>query len=421
MDLLEWLFARQRFGMKPGLERVRALLERLGNPQKSFQGVLVGGTNGKGSTAATLASILTASGARTGLFISPHLTEFSERFVVDGEPLADEAITAALEGIKPVAEALEATFFEIVTALGCALFAKADVDTAIIEVGLGGRFDATNALEPSLSLITGVSRDHTKILGETIEEIARDKAGIMRAGKLCLTGAQGDALRVLREEAARVGATLWAVGEEVGFEANHLGWRGLELKVEGPHGTSELHTPLLGAHQARNVALAAAAAAALGAEADAIERGVRATRWPGRLEPISYQNRTFLLDGAHNPEAAAALTRAVRDLGVERALLIFGVGADKEVGEVIAGLEPVTREVILTRARLSPRAATPEDLQAYWHVPTVLTQGPEEAVERALEKTRPGEVVLVAGSLYLIGEVRPRLLGGGLEPWTRLQ
>ena len=421
MDLLDWLFARQRFGMKPGLERVRTLLERLDAPQERFQSLLVGGTNGKGSTAATLASVLTASGHRTGLFTSPHLTKFSERFLVDGAPFDDGALTAALRGVKPSAEALEATFFEIVTALGCVLFAGAEVDAAVTEVGLGGRFDATNVLEPSLSIITGVSRDHTKILGETVGEIARDKAGIMRAGKLCLTGAQGDALGVLREEAARVGATLWAVGEEIEVEVNSLGWRGLELYAKSPRGRLELYTPLIGSHQARNVALAAAAGSVLGAEDAAIKQGVRATRWPGRLEPISYQNRTFLLDGAHNPEAAAALARAVRELGVERATLIFGVGADKEVGEVAAGLEPVTREVVLTRARLSPKAAEPEELKALWRVPTVLADVPEEAVERALERTRPGEVVLVAGSLYLIGEVRPLLLGAGLEPWARLQ
>ncbi len=421
MDLLDWLFARQRFGMKPGLGKVRALLERLDRPQEAFKSVLIGGTNGKGSTAATLASILTASGRCTGLFISPHLTKFSERFLVDGQPLADEVITATLKDIKPVAEALGATFFEIVTALGCVLFSQTEVDTAVMEVGLGGRFDATNVLEPSLSIITGVSRDHTKILGETVGEIARDKAGIMRTGKLCLTGAQGDALTVLREEAARVGATLWAVGEELGVEVNNLGWRGLELEVKSPHGRCTLHTPLIGSHQARNVALAAVAGAILGAEGDAIERGVRATRWPGRLEPIAYQDRTFLLDGAHNPEAAAALARAVRELGVERTSLVFGVGVDKEIAEVVAGLEPITRNVILTRARLSPRAAEPEALKAYWHVPTVLADGPEEAVERALEHTPPGEVVLVAGSLYLVGEVRPLLLGEGLEPWARWQ
>ena len=421
MDLLDWLFARQRFGMKPGLERVRALLERLDRPQEGFKSVLIGGTNGKGSTAATLASVLTASGERTGLFTSPHLTKFSERFLVDGAPFDDETLTAALRDIKPGAEALEATFFEIVTALGCVLFEGAEVDAAVTEVGLGGRFDATNVLEPSLSIITGVSRDHTEILGETVREIARDKAGIMRAGKLCLTGAQGDALEVLREEAARVGATLWAVGEELEVEVTNLGWRGLELTVKSPPGTFALRTPLIGSHQARNVALAAAAGAVLGAEGDAVARGVQATRWPGRLEPISYQDRTFLLDGAHNPAAAAALARAVGELGVERATLIFGVGTDKEVGEVAAGLERVTKEVVLTRSSLSPRAAEPEELKAYWRVPTVLSEGPAEAVERALERTQPGEVVLVAGSLYLIGEVRPLLLGEGLEPWTRLQ
>ena len=228
-DLLAWLFARQRFGIKPGLERTRALLDAIGNPQHHFESVLVGGTNGKGSTASTLASILSASGNCTALFTSPHLSTFAERFVVDGEQTA--AIWDVLREIKPAVEESGATFFEATTALACLLFANANVKCAVMEVGLGGRFDATNVLDPSLSIITGVSRDHTHILGDTLGEIAFEKAGIMRPGRLCLTGARGEALKTLREQAQAKGATLWS------FEAAlTLGYQDLGLARFGDTG-----------------------------------------------------------------------------------------------------------------------------------------------------------------------------------------
>ena len=419
--LLEWLFAKQRFGLNPGLTRVRALLGELGNPQEGLEVVLVGGTNGKGSTAATLADILTHAGRRTGLFTSPHLTHFSERFVLDGEQIEEESTLTTLAEIRPAAEDTGATFFEITTALGTLLFARAGAEVAVMEVGLGGRFDATNVLEPVLSIVTGISRDHTHILGSTSAEIAREKAGIMRSGRRCLTGARGEALATLREEAARVGAELWAVGEEIGLEAESLGWEGLRLEVKSPLGSLAVHSPLLGEHQARNVALAVVAAQVLGVDGAAIRDGVAATRWPGRLEPLRYKERTFLLDGAHNPEAAGALARAVTGLGIGRAVLVFGIMANKEIAEVVAALSATAREVILTRSRLSPRAASPEALRGGWSVPTHLTYAPEEAVTLAVERTLPGEVILVAGSLYLVGEVRPLLLGQGSEPWERWQ
>jgi dihydrofolate synthase/folylpolyglutamate synthase len=421
---LEWLFSRQCFGMRPGLERIRALLAELGEPQLSFESVLVGGTNGKGSTAATLTASLEAAGRRVALFTSPHLTHFSERFVVDGGRLPGASIRAALETLKPAAEALDATFFEVVTALACLLFKEAGTDIAVMEVGLGGRFDATNALEPLLSIITGISLDHTEVLGDTLEQIAFEKAGIMRPGKLCLTGAEGEALITLRREAECSGTVLWAIGGEIELESKTLGWQGITCTVHSPCGTLRARSPLLGRHQARNVALAAVAAQHLGASAEAVRQGTARTRWPGRLEPTRYRGRTFLLDGAHNPAAAKVLAGALADLSVkggEKELpLIFGISKDKDAAGVIAALREVVGEVILTKAKLSPRARDPLELQAFWSQSTFVTQKPEEALELAIARTQPGQHILVAGSLYLIGEMRPLLLGEvaeGLERW----
>ena len=420
-DLLAWLFARQRFGIKPGLARPKALLYEIGEPQRHFRSVLVGGTNGKGSTASTLASIFNTSDQRTALCTSPHLSAFTERFVVDGEQLELADVLAALEEIKPAIEETDATFFEATTALACYLFARADVDLAVMEVGLGGRFDATNVLEPVLSIITGISLDHTHILGESVEEIAVEKAGIMRSERLCLTGAKGKALAALRREAEVRGTPLWALGDELTLEHEDLGWQGLAVDLRGPHGKVSLQTPLLGAHQARNVALAAVAAQALGVSEEVIQRGAAQTTWVGRLEPLPYQERTFLLDGAHNEEAALALADTLRALGVENALLVFGVASGKEVEKMASTLSGTAREVILTKASLSPRATEPSDLTPFWNVPSSLTNTPQEALELALTRSQPGEVIVVAGSLYLIGEVRPLLLGESAEPWSRSQ
>ncbi|MFC6618450.1 bifunctional folylpolyglutamate synthase/dihydrofolate synthase [Deinococcus radiophilus] len=208
--LLDWLYAQQRFGIRPGLERVSALLECLGHPERQFRVVLVGGTNGKGSVSATLASILQAAGQRTGLFTSPHLLYFSERFVVDGRPVDQAELYAALAELKPHAEQLEATFFEIVTALSCSLFARAGVSWAVMEVGLGGRLDATNVLSPEVSVITSVGLDHTEVLGHTLEAIATEKAGILREGQPAVTAVSEQLWPVLEE----TGADLWALGRE---------------------------------------------------------------------------------------------------------------------------------------------------------------------------------------------------------------
>ncbi|WP_189007331.1 bifunctional folylpolyglutamate synthase/dihydrofolate synthase [Deinococcus malanensis] len=400
--------------MHPGLTRVRALLACLGEPQRSFRVVLVGGTNGKGSTAASLASILGAHGRQVGLFTSPHLTRFAERFVVGGAPLPTEVVSRALRQVRPHAEAVEASFFEIVTALGCLLFAEAAVQDAVMEVGLGGRLDATNALEPALSIITNVGLDHTEVLGSTVEMIAAEKAGILRPERPAITGAAHEVLPVL----AREGADLWSLEGRV--QRHSLGWDGEQVMVTLPDEVRlAFRTPLLGAHGAQNAALAAAAAFRLGASPEAISRGAQVTQWPGRMEVLPFAEGRILLDGAHNPDGAYAVVRALRDLGVERLPLVFGAAADKDLMGVAAALRPVASQVILTRARLSPRSADPATLASLFpEHPVTLTDSPEQALEALKNLGAP--LALVCGSLYLIGEVRPLLLGHapeGLERW----
>lgn len=418
---LVWLFAQQRFGVKLGLERVEALLERLEQPQHGFGTVLVGGTNGKGSCASTLERCLREAGVRTALFTSPHLTHFSERFVIGGVPVEKPALLAGLDTVRPHAEAVGASFFEIVTALACLLFARGGVELAVMEVGLGGRFDATNALEPRLSVITGVALDHTEILGDTVAQIAAEKAGILRPERLALTGAADEALAVLRGRAAELNTTLWAIDAELTLSAHDRGWDGVSFEVGSPLGTLAAITPLLGLHQARNVALAAVAAQALGVLETAITLGVARTRWPGRLEPLPFAGRTLLLDGAHNPQAAQALAAALVGLGAAPVRMIFGAAADKALAEIVRALEPAVLEVILTRATLSPRAADPAALAPLWSVPVTQTQTPDEALAVAIAHSQPGEVIVVAGSLYLVGEVRPLLVGDVREGWERHQ
>ena len=422
---LEWLFGKQRFGVKLGLERVETLLEHLGHPERTFEVILVGGTNGKGSCAATLAATLQAAGRRTGLFTSPHLTHFAERFQVDGEQVSAADLLAGLEAVRPPAEATGATFFEIVTALGCVLFAQRDVEIAVFEVGLGGRFDATNALSPRLSVITGVALDHTEILGDTLAKIAFEKAGIMRPNVLTLTGAEGEGLTTLRTTAAARDTPLWVLGDDITLEATDLGWLGVRCAVTSPAGSVAVTTPLLGLHQARNVALAVAAAQHLGVPETAVQKGVARTRWAGRLEALEYQNRTFLLDGAHNPQAAHALAAALRGLDAAPTTLIFGAAADKDLTGLVSALAPVVSQVIVTRAALSPRAASPETLAELWtsYAPqsVYVADNPAEALAEALVHTAPGAVVVVAGSLYLVGELRPLLLDAEAEVWPRYQ
>lgn len=415
------LLARQRFGVRPGLERVRELLRRLGDPQDAYRAVLVAGTNGKGSTAAALAAALDAAGVRTARFSSPHLVRVGERFVVAGREADPERLTELAARLEPHLDATEATFFEAVTALACLHFREEGAEVAVMEVGLGGRLDATNALEPELSIVTGVALDHQDVLGHDVGTIAREKAGVLRPGRPALTGARGEALRVIRGEAARLGAELAVLGEDLACDGEALGWEGVRLRLRAFGEELELRSPLVGAHQLRNLALAAAAALRLGVPPAAIRDGVGRARWPGRLERLPHEGRWVVLDGAHNAEAARALGRALEGLEPGGVTLLLGVARDKELGEIAAALLPRARAAFATAARLSPRARPAEEVAAALGPGAVAASPPATALAAALAATPPGGTVVVAGSLYLVGELRPLLTGEDAEAFERWQ
>lgn len=420
---LDWLYSLQLFGVQPGLERVLALLECLDRPDQHFETILVAGTNGKGTTSAALASMLMASEQSVGLFTSPHLTHFNERFQVNGQPVVAEFITSAIAQIRPHAEALKATFFEVLTVLACVLFARLKVQRAVFEVGLGGRLDATNALEPILSVMTHVALDHTEVLGNTLEAIAAEKAGILRATRLAVTAVQPELLPILEKSQA----DLWALGQDFQVHLESQGWSGNKAKIifSSPLASNpeiSLDTPLLGQTGGLNVALAAVAASRLGVSARAIAQGARSVTWPGRLEVIPYQTGRILLDGAHNPHGAEALAQTLQDLGVGRIPVVFGVAEDKDLVGLVSGVRSFASQVILTKAELSPRSAQPSQLASLFKgLEVTLTDTPIEALKIVAKKSvSEAPLIVVCGSLYLIGEIRPLLLGQmaeGRERW----
>ncbi len=402
---LEWLLTQQRF-MKPGLERIRALLERLNHPERAYKAVLVGGTNGKGSTTLALSEILRAAGYRVGRYISPHIVRFKERMVVGAAEIAEEELEALLGEIRPLAEETGASFFEIVTVAALLYFARASVDWAVLEVGLGGRFDATNAAEPELSIITSIGLDHTEILGSTLGQIAFEKAGILRPGRVAFTGAEGEGLQALKARAAQLGADLRVLGEDFALAQINPGAEGIDFSFQ-MGGSHRLHTSLLGAHQARNLALAIAAARELKVSWEAVQQGIAALRHPGRLELLSSAYGELLLDGAHNLDGARALKQALNDHFPQRpASLVLALSRDKDAEAMARVLQPAFQKVVLTRYN-SPRSVAPEELLPYF--PGALTaHSPAEALPLAEVS---GGLTVVAGSLYLVGEVKRLLLG----------
>ncbi len=414
MDPLSWLFARQGV-VTPGLERIRGLLARLGNPEAAYPVALVGGTNGKGSTARALAAILEEAGFKVGLYTSPHLVDFSERIQVLGKPIPEGKLLTLLEEVRPRAEALGASFFEIATALALLHFAREGVEFAVLEVGMGGRLDATNATEPALSVVTNVGHDHLEVLGPTLKEVAREKAGILRKGVPALTAAQGEGLGALKAEARAREAPLLVLGEDFHVEGVEAlaGGLAFTLRLGRTGEAPRLTTPLLGPHQAENLALAALSGRLLGAGWEAVARGLARAENPGRLQRLAYRGKELLLDGAHNPEGALALREALRFHGLLPAALVLAFSREKDhhgMAEALKDLGPV----VLTRYA-SPRAQDPQAL-----LPLFPGAWVEDDPMRALEQAFTlADRVVVAGSLYLVGEVLRALKG--LPPEERWQ
>jgi dihydrofolate synthase / folylpolyglutamate synthase len=411
---------------KPGstrkfrLEDMQALAAGLGNPQSQFRAVLVAGTNGKGSTSATLASILMAAGYRTGLYTSPHLIRTNERIRIQGKDIADDDFGRLYFVVEDQAKKLVKagilpsmpSFFETMTALAFLYFAEKQVDIAVLEVGMGGRLDATNIVEPLVSVITDISLDHTEWLGNTIAEITREKAGILRPMGIMVTLPQHpEANQTLGEiavplEVEGVSAAEYIPGFVSGHETSYsIAVLGEEILV---------NSPLLGAHQQRNIALAIATAVELrnrhsyNITPQNIESGIRMTSWPGRMERVG---RNLWIDVAHNPAGAWALRSAVSQLVENPSTLVFGCLADKAVDEMVQILFPIFDRVVLTEVN-SPRAARMEQMVAAAELTgttAYCTGSVKEALAKARELTPDNAGIVVCGSLYLVGDAQQAL------------
>ena len=388
---LAWLDALGPQRIRPGLARTAALLSFLGNPQSSFSSILIGGTNGKGSTAATISSLLTAAGIRCGLYTSPHLVSVTERIRIAEIDVSAPALDDVLALVARVAAPglRGPTYFEALTVAAFEIFRRARAAVAVVEVGIGGRLDATNVLEPEVSIVTNVAADHLDVLGPTLEDVAREKAGIFRKGQPALVGMAGTEpgpRGALDAEARRIGARLVEIPP---------------LAATDPGGA------LPGAHQRQNLALALAAARAVAPfDEETVRRGLAGVRWPGRLQTLERPGfRTLLVDGAHNPPGACALAAHLDAGGLSgRVDLLFGGMADKDLAAVFAPLAARARRIILV-APASPRAETPETLRNRVGRPELETAPSVAEGLRRLEEAGGDGPILVAGSLYLAGEV----------------
>jgi dihydrofolate synthase / folylpolyglutamate synthase len=420
------------------LAHMRVLLAALGHPENSFHAVLVAGTNGKGSTAATLASILQASGLKTGLYTSPHLVRINERIRLNGTTIADDDFATLHDVVDRTAERLvgegdlpwHPSFFEMLTAIAFEYFARSHPDMVVLEVGMGGRLDATNVIEQRLSIITDIALDHQKYLGETVAEIAREKAGIIRPGGVVVTLPQmpeaNDVIgNTILDAGARAvnavpyvppvspGSGQWSASGQL--QRYPLDVMGAQIMVD---------SPLVGRHQLRNLALAIAAAAELHDQGiiqitpETIARGIRETRWPGRFQvvPPAGDNSEYVLDVAHNPAGAWALRSTLSAAYQEgcEITLVFGVMRDKAMREITEILFPIAGHVIVTHAN-NPRSASPDEIrQASARVAEGMDIEGAEDVASALERARKvagsGGLVVVTGSIYIVGEAM-RVLG----------
>lgn len=425
LSAVTFLYRLQQHGIKLGLETMTALMGRLGMPQTKYRTLHIAGTNGKGSTAAMTAAVLQAAGYRVGLYTSPHLVEFRERIRVNGEMIAESQVAQLTEQLQALCQPdLSPTFFEYTTAMAFQHFADSGVDVAVLEVGLGGRFDATNVVTPMACAVTTISLDHQQYLGTTILSIAFEKAGIIKQGVPVVLGRlDDDAWRTIEQVAQERQAPVFRLHEDFRTEGEgpaQFSYRGLGAQYDG------LTCALEGRHQLDNAAcalalLGAAASQGIAVTAEAVRAGLHAVDWAGRLEVVDH-DPTILLDGAHNPAAARVLadylTRSARSHPVRPVVLVLGMMRDKDHRGFVEPLRGLIDEVVLTQADL-PRSATAQELRTlidgllpHPHVMPSLS----DAMALARQLATPDGLVCVTGSLMLVGECKAWLRGCGLSP-----
>ncbi len=413
-DALDFLYARTTGIWKLGLERVEAFLHSLGDPHRRLRTLHVAGTNGKGSACAMLEAVLRAKGLRVAKYTSPHLVDFRERFIIDDEPVEPERIVAFVERWTPEVERLHATFFEATTAMAFSFFAEAEVDVAVIETGLGGRLDATNVITPLVAGVTTIGIDHVEYLGATREEIAYEKAGIFKAGVSAVIGEPDIAIRNLLARFARDhgAAPVRVIYDEGGPSCVRLGPSGTSFELSGPAGRVALATPLLGAHQATNGAVATAMLEALPADlapsSDNLSTGFSRVRLPGRFQRWG----KYIFDVAHNPDGSAVLAATLVAMGPARPVVAFlSVLSDKDWRGIMDALAPLVDHFVLTNAPTAPTSRA-------WNLPDPLSYARERGwsaelirdFDRALVRAeQSGATVLVTGSFHTVGDAMARL------------
>ncbi|MGP8072420.1 MAG: bifunctional folylpolyglutamate synthase/dihydrofolate synthase [Thermoplasmata archaeon] len=432
---LDSLFARRRFGVRPGLEVVSAILSAHGNPQRQYPSLHITGSKGKGSTAAFADAVLRGHALRTGLFTSPHLASFRDRIQVDRGPIPPEAVVDGVCRIDATAQRLlregaierPPTFFEVTTVLAFDWFAARSVDAAVVEVGMGGRLDSTNVLRSEVGVITTIELEHTELLGPDVESIAREKSGIFHPGMTGVIGAlPATAAAVVEAEADRAGVPLWHLGREVRYENRSLSESGQKFDLHLPGNTIEgLAVPLWGTFQAANLACAVGASARFLAALDrklspeATQRGLSKVKWPGRLERAGRRPDLYY-DVAHTPESARALAESLGELcplgDPDENAIVFGCLRGKDVARILDALSPLARTLVVVPVRSERSLSSTEiRVEAAGRFPRiVVARSAEEGVRMGRAATAPDGFTLVVGSDYLIGELmRP---DGGVEP-----
>jgi dihydrofolate synthase/folylpolyglutamate synthase len=411
---MKYLNSFGRFGSKFGLERIEELLKLLGNPQDDFKSVHIAGTNGKGSVSEMVSSILQEAGSRTGMYTSPHLDDFRERIEVDGIPISKQALTSLIERVRPLIPEVEGkashpTFFEVTTAVAFKYFSERKIDYAVVEVGLGGRLDATNVITPQVSVITNIGLEHTDILGKTIGSIAYEKGGIIKPGVPVVTAERKkEALEVFRRICRETNSELILLNENAAVSRERCDLTGcaFDLRTEA-RSYKKLRVPLLGEHQIENAALSVLTAEQLGIDERRIRLGLQKAKWPGRLEII--QSKPLLvMDSAHNPPAMRALRNSLKLFKYDKLILVIGVMKDKAIGEILREIAPAVDYIIINKPNLE-RAAQPELImkEAEKYGKSIkIVEDVKASVKYARSIAGKSDMVLVTGSIYMLSEAR---------------
>jgi dihydrofolate synthase / folylpolyglutamate synthase len=423
-EALKYIYDLNKYGIKLGLKNIKYLLFLLGNPHQKLNIIHVGGTNGKGSTSSLICSILKSAGFKVGLYTSPHLVDFTERMKINYRSINQKKVATLLERIKPFVEKVahtpyytHPTFFEVITAMAFIYFFEEKVDFLVLEVGLGGRLDATNVCEPLISVITHIDYDHMDKLGNSLEEIAREKGGIIKSGGIVITSNQFEkADQEINKIAQQRNSIIYKVGREIKYEIIKSDLKGIIFNLRGIYNNYiNLHIPLLGRHQAENAATAITAVEALKIKGiciskKAIRDGLEKVKWSGRLEIIQ-KNPILILDGAHNPNGVKVVRQALEEIFCyHRLVLVLGIFADKDYKKMIKIIAPLADLIIATKAK-NPRATPPQIIakEAAQYIDRnkiMVTKNIPQAINYAIFNSHKDDLICITGSLYTIGEAK---------------